>query len=67
MKLNAKQTKGKHEDQLVIENNILPKYTRAASTGLGQKYIREHYHTLSAQDMVTDSNEERYRVSIPLL
>ena len=56
-----------HEDQLVIENNILPKYTRAASTGLGQKYIREHYHTLSAQDMVTDCNEERYRVSIPLL
>lgn len=56
-----------NEEQLMIENNVLPKYTRPASTGLGQKYIREHYHTLSAQDMVIDSTDEFYRVVIPLL
>ena len=56
-----------NEESLMIENNVLPKYTRAASTGLGQKYIREHYHTLSAQDMVVDSTDESYRVVIPLL
>ena len=54
-------------EQLIIENNVLPKYTRAASTGLGQKYIREHYRTLSAQDMIIDSTDEFYRVVIPLL
>ena len=55
------------DDCLIIENNVLPKYTRAASTGLGQKYIREHYHTLSAQDVAIESTAEHYRVVIPLL
>ena len=54
-------------EHLIIENNVLPKYTRVASTGLGQKYIREHYHTLSTQDMVIERTEEHYRVVIPLL
>ncbi len=56
-----------NDELLTIENNILPKYTRVASTGLGQKYIREHYHTLSAQDMVIEKTEGHYRVVIPLL
>lgn len=55
------------EEHLVIENNVLPKYTRTASIGLGQKYIREHYHNLSVQDMVINSTTEYYRVVIPLL
>ncbi len=55
------------DDCLIIENNVLPKYTRSASTGLGQKYIREHYHTLSAQDVTIESTAEHYRVVIPLL
>lgn len=55
------------DDYLIIENNVLPKYTRATSTGLGQKYIREHYHTLSTQDVAIESTAEYYRVSIPLL
>lgn len=55
------------DDCLIIKNNVLPKYTRATSTGLGQKYIREHYHTLSTQDVAIESTAEYYRVAIPLL
>ena len=55
------------DDCLIIKNNVLPKYTRATSTGLGQKYIREHYHTLSTQEVAIESTAEYYRVAIPLL
>lgn len=55
------------DNRLTIENNVLPKYARATSTGVGQKYIREHYRSLSADDMHIYCDEERYRVMIPLL
>lgn len=55
------------DDHLAIENNVMPKYARPASTGVGQKYIREHYRSLSSRDMLIDCDEHHYRVVIPLL
>ena len=54
-------------ERLTIENNIQPKFTQTTSTKLGQKYIREHYNSLSRQQIVIDNSENLYRVTIPLL
>jgi hypothetical protein len=54
-------------ERLTIENNIQPKFTQTTSTKLGQKYIREHYNSLSKQQIVIDNSENLYRVTIPLL
>lgn len=56
-----------NDDHLTIENNVLPKFTRPTSTGVGQKYIREHYRSLSTKDMLIHYDEKHYRVIIPLL
>lgn len=53
--------------QLSIENNVMPKYTHTPSTGLGQKYIREQYRSLTVQEVVIENDGEHYRVVVPLL
>ena len=54
-------------ERLTVENNVQPKYTHTTSTKLGQKYIREHYRSLSEKKIVIDNTDNKYRVTIPLL
>lgn len=55
------------DNLLTIENNVIPKYTRTLSTGLGQKYIREQYRSLTTQEVTIENDGVHYRVVVPLL
>ena len=54
-------------DTIQVSNNIVPKVTKSMSTGLGQKYIRQLYLDLSGKNILIDSSEEKYCVTLPLL
>lgn len=55
------------DDVVTVSNNIVPKVTRNASTGLGQKYIRQQYIDLSGKEIDIRKTEETYCVTLPLL
>lgn len=50
-----------------VSNNIVPKVTKNPSTGLGQKYIRQLYMDLSGKSIEISSEDNIYRVTLPLL
>ncbi|GAB4427898.1 MAG: hypothetical protein OHK0039_46350 [Bacteroidia bacterium] len=52
---------------LVVENPVQEKRSPAPSTGLGLANIRERYRLLSAQPVLIDQSEARFRVQVPLL
>ena len=54
-------------DHVRICNNIVPKVTRSASTGLGQKYIRQLYMDMSGKAIDIEKTETDYCVTLPLL
>ena len=54
-------------DHVRICNNIVPKVTRSASTGLGQKYIRQLYMDMSGKAIDLEKTETDYCVTLPLL
>ncbi|MBP5625310.1 MAG: histidine kinase [Bacteroidales bacterium] len=53
--------------RVTVTNNLNPKVTRAASTGLGLQYIRQQYHDLSGKSIVVREDEQSYTVTLPLL
>lgn len=53
--------------QIRVWNNIIPKITKVASTGLGQKYIRQQYRDLSGKEILIQNTETEYCVTMPLL
>ena len=55
------------EDNIHVRNNIVPKVTRSASTGLGQKYIRQLYMDLSGKSITIAKTDNDYCVTLPLL
>ena len=55
------------ESNIYVRNNIVPKVTRSASTGLGQKYIRQLYMDLSGKSITIGQTENDYCVTLPLL
>ena len=55
------------ESNIYVRNNIVPKVTRSASTGLGQKYIRQLYMDLSGKSITIEQTENDYCVTLPLL
>lgn len=55
------------DDHVRISNNIVPKVTRSASTGLGQKYIRQLYMDMSGKAIDIEKTETDYSVTLPLL
>ena len=55
------------EGNIHVRNNIVPKVTRSASTGLGQKYIRQLYMDLSGKSITIGQTENDYCVTLPLL
>ena len=54
-------------ESIRVSNNIVPKITKAASTGLGQKYIRQLYLDLSGKSIEIEKTETEYCVTLPLL
>ena len=54
-------------NSVTVGNNIIPKMTKSPSTGLGLKYIRQHYVDLSGRNIRIDRTEEEYRVTLPLI
>ena len=55
------------EGNIHVRNNIVPKVTKSASTGLGQKYIRQLYMDLSGKSITIGQTENDYCVTLPLL
>ncbi len=54
-------------DFMKVTNNIIPKLTKASSTGLGQTYIRQMYFDLTGKQIVIEHTEETYSVTLPLI
>ena len=54
-------------DSITVTNNIVPKVTRTASTGLGQNYIRQMYKDLTGKQIEIVKTEESYSVTLPLI
>ncbi len=50
-----------------VTNNIIPKLTQTASTGLGQTYIRHMYMDLTGKQILIKRNEDFYKVILPLI
>ena len=55
------------EDYIRVTNNIVPKVTKAASTGLGEKYIRQMYLDITGKQIEIVKTEESYSVTLPLI
>lgn len=53
--------------QITVRNNIIPKLTPSASTGVGQKYIRQQYLDLCGKEVTFEDRGTEYVVTIPLI
>lgn len=53
--------------QITICNNIIPKLTPSASTGVGQKYIKQQYYDLCGKEATFEDRGTEYVVTIPLI
>ena len=51
----------------IISNRIIPKFSQATSTGIGQKYIREQYRSLTDKKVSFLQTDKEYIATIPLL
>ncbi len=54
-------------DTIRVTNNIIPKVTRLASTGLGQTYIRQMYLDMTGKQIEIEQTEQTYSVTLPLI
>lgn len=54
-------------DYVRVSNNVIPKVTRAESTGLGHKYIMQQYMDLSGKTIEISSDSYEYCITLPLL
>ena len=55
------------DGNLVFSNNLHPKITPTASTGLGLKYLRQQYDDIAHRSITVHHDQQRYTVIIPLL
>ena len=54
-------------EHIRVSNNIIPKVTRAESTGIGHKYIMQQYMELSGKKIEICNDGKEYCVTLPLL
>lgn len=54
-------------ESVSVKNNVIPKVTQVASTGLGQKYIMKQYLDLCGKTIEITHNENEYKVVLPLI
>ena len=50
-----------------VSNNIIPKFGKIESTGLGQKYLRQQYLDLSGKQIRIEQKEDEFKVTLPLI
>ncbi len=55
------------DESIMVTNNIIPKMTKVASTGLGQKYIRQMYSDITGKQIAIENTEHSYSVTLPLI
>lgn len=55
------------DDNIIVQNNVVPKLTKVPSTGLGQKYIRQMYLDLTGKQIGIESTDQIYKVTLPLI
>ncbi len=55
------------KDSITVTNNLIPKVTKSASTGLGQTYIRQMYLDLTGKQIDIEKTEQKYSVTLPLI
>jgi len=56
-----------HDGMIRVCNNIQPKLSHEATTGLGLANLSERYKILSGSDIIVKSNDKQFRVSIKIL
>ena len=55
------------ENHVCVNNNIVPKFGKVESTGLGLKYLRQQYLDLSGKRIEIIHTENEFRVTLPLI
>ena len=55
------------DEHVWVSNNIIPKFGKIESTGLGQKYLRQQYLDLSGQNIEIKQTETEFKVTLPLI
>lgn len=55
------------ENHVCVSNNIVPKFGKVESTGLGLKYLRQQYLDLSGKRIEIIHTETEFRVTLPLI
>ena len=50
-----------------VSNNIIPKFGKIESTGLGQKYLKQQYLDLSGRNIDIKQTETEFKVTLPLI
>ena len=55
------------ENHVCVSNNIVPKFGKVESTGLGLKYLRQQYLDLSGKRIEIIHTENEFRVTLPLI
>lgn len=55
------------EKHVWVSNNIIPKFGKIESTGLGQKYLRQQYLDLSGKQIRIKQNDDEFKVTLPLI
>ena len=58
-----------HSDtiDITVSNNLIPRFSKSKSTGLGLHYIKEQYKMHSDRDIQILSTKESFTVKIPIL
>ncbi len=55
------------DHSIMVTNNIIPKVTKAQSTGLGQTYIRQMYFDITGKQIDIKKTDHIYSVTLPLI
>ena len=50
-----------------VSNNIIPKFGKIESIGLGQKYLRQQYLDISGKQIMIEHTADKYKVTLPLI
>lgn len=50
-----------------VSNNIIPKHTAPSSSGIGLQYVRNQYRDIAGEEILIESTETRFSVTVPIL
>ena len=52
---------------ITVRNNIVPKASKRPSTGIGLQYIRNQYRDIAGKEIIVDSSNGFFTVTVPIL